>query len=193
MLSGKTSIFQGNYASFKLCLQLYDSYHMMVVVFSSVNSTLTAGTSKAQRSKRMRNRETRDGQKCMWLVTETRMKKKMGFGGITCKLKKTNLIQERNWWIKGGREGMVVVLLDHEFLKESYDWQSHAAGLCIHTPHCTAAQTRTHKRPCTQSNKRSLGVSVASLLCVCVLQNHFILMGEWKMYTATCMHVYSVY
>lgn len=64
MLSGKTSIFSGNYASFELCLQLCDSYHMMVGFFP-VNSRSTAGTSKAQRSKRMRNRETRDGQRCM--------------------------------------------------------------------------------------------------------------------------------
>ncbi len=45
---------------------------------------------------------------------------------------------------EGGREGMIAVLLDHEFPKESYDWQSHAAGLCVHTSHCTAADTHTH-------------------------------------------------
>lgn len=49
---------------------------------------------------------------------------------------------------EGGREELVAVQLDHEFLKESYDWQSHAADLCVHTSHCTA-DTCTHKPPCT--------------------------------------------
>lgn len=48
--------------------------------------------------------------------------------------------REAEW----GREGVIAVLLDHEFPKESYDWQSHAAGLCVHTSHCTAADTHTH-------------------------------------------------
>lgn len=38
---------------------------------------------------------------------------------------------------------MIAVRLAHEFPKESYDWQSHAAGLCVHTSHCTAADTHT--------------------------------------------------
>lgn len=29
--------------------------------------------------------------------------------------------------------------------KESYDWQSHAAGLCVQTSHGTAAFTHTHE------------------------------------------------
>lgn len=48
--------------------------------------------------------------------------------------------REAEW----GREGVIAVLLDHKFPKESYDWQSHAAGLCVHTSHCTAADTHTH-------------------------------------------------
>lgn len=70
---------------------------------------------------------------------------------------------------KGGREGMIAVQLAHEFPKESYDWQSHAAGLCVHTSHCTAADT-THTHPCTHSNTSR--ISVASLACisVCVLE-----------------------
>lgn len=47
-----------------------------------------------------------------------------------------------------GREGMIAVLLSHEFLKESYDWQSHACGVCVHTSHCTAADTHTHPCAC---------------------------------------------
>lgn len=47
-----------------------------------------------------------------------------------------------------GREGMIAVLFSHEFSKESYDWQSHACGVCVHTSHCTAADTHTHTHPC---------------------------------------------
>lgn len=45
---------------------------------------------------------------------------------------------------KGEGGGMIAVLLAHEFQKESYDCQSHAAGLCVHTSHCSAADTFTH-------------------------------------------------
>lgn len=67
---------------------------------------------------------------------------------------------ELNWL----GEGRVTRLLDHEFLKESYDWQSHAAVLCVHTSHCSAATARTH----SQTNAHS--GSVVFHLCVCVIK-----------------------
>lgn len=72
-------------------------------------------------------------------------------------------LQERQGGIKLNwlGEGRVTTLLDHEFLKESYDWQSHAAGLCVHTSHCSAATARTH----SQTNAHS--VSVVSFGCLC--------------------------
>lgn len=55
---------------------------------------------------------------------------------------------------------MIAVLLSHEFSKESYDWQSHAAGLCVHTSHCTAADTHT---PMCMLKHSSLSIRVPSL------------------------------
>lgn len=51
---------------------------------------------------------------------------------------------EREGERESRREGMIAALLAHEFQRESYDWQSHAAGLCVHTSHCTAVDTHTH-------------------------------------------------
>lgn len=47
---------------------------------------------------------------------------------------------------------MIAALLAHEFQRESYDWQSHAAGLCVHTSHCTAVETHTHVHTKTHSH-----------------------------------------
>lgn len=58
-------------------------------------------------------------------------------------------------------EGRVTTLLDHEFLKESYDWQSHATVLCVHTSHCSAATARTHRQTNAHSD------SVVSFGCLC--------------------------
>lgn len=62
--------------------------------------------------------------------------------------------RQTQWGREGGRggekeavgeggEAMIAVLLAHEFLKGSYDWQSHAAGSCVHTSCCTAVDTHT--------------------------------------------------
>lgn len=50
--------------------------------------------------------------------------------------------------------------------EESYDWQSHACGVCVHTSHCTAADTHTHIRvPVCHMHVRS------GFITVSVLQN----------------------
>ena len=90
--------------------------------------------------------------------------------------------REAEW----GREGVIAVLLDHEFPKESYDWQSHAAGLCVHTSHCTAADTHSlrHTHPPmyafkhTHAQSRCEFISMSICLCMCMLKKSLTLMRE---------------
>lgn len=85
---------------------------------------------------------------------------RLGDGKAKIALQERQGETELNWL----GEGRVTRLLDHEFLKESYDWQSHAAVLCVHTSHCSAATARTH------TVKQTLTQAVWFHLCVCVIK-----------------------